>query len=270
MTGGKRLQQGARAVPKNLDANANEEKGRKPQNNAHPAFADDGGEAVRKSVAKIDAYRHQRGTNHRGENREEIRAEVVRFVGAKRDGHGDGAGPNCKWESERVEGAAKNIVGIHFFLDLWAAVHLLFAFQHGPAIGNDDQAAADLHDGNGDSKEMQNVRADDERGDQQDKTVESDLTRQDAARLMRILARQGKKHGTASERIDDGKQSREDEQDAFGDFQDGILRRGEYSREGIAANTVLGRPGSEVAIKIVGLKFGGLLAGAPPPAPCFL
>jgi len=77
------------SVPKNLDADANEEKGRKAQNNAHAAFADDGGEAVRESVAKIDTYGYQSGTNHCGKNREEIRAEVVWLVGAQGDGHGD-------------------------------------------------------------------------------------------------------------------------------------------------------------------------------------
>src|SRR5437899_6139751 len=223
------------SIPKNLDANANEQKGRKPQNNAHAAFADDGGEAVRESIAKIDTYGYQSGTNHRSENREEIRAEVVRLIGTERDGHGDRARPNRERESERVEGAAKNIAGIHFFLDFGAAVHFLFAFQHGPAIGNNNQAAADMHDGNGDSEKMQNVRADDERGDQQDKTVQGDMPRQDAAHRVSILSREGEKHGTAAERIDDRKQSGEDEQDTFGDFQ-GSLRRGEYSRGGALAD----------------------------------
>src|ERR1700741_1303449 len=76
---------------------------------------------------------------------------------------------------------------------------------------------------------MQNVSANEERGYQQDKTVHGDLTRQNAAYGVRVLAGQSKKHGAASERIDDGKQGSEDEQDTFGDFQ-GILRRGEYSR----------------------------------------
>src|SRR6266481_4760398 len=82
---------------------------------------------------------------------------------------------------------------------------------------------------------MQNVRADDERGDQQDKTVQGDMPRQDAAHRVRILSREGEKHGTAAERIDDRKQSGEDEQDTFGDFQ-GSLRRGEYSRGGALAD----------------------------------
>jgi hypothetical protein len=158
-------------------------------------------------------------------------------------------GPTVSGRVRGVEGAAKDVDRIHFFLDVRAAVRFLFAFQHGPAIGNDDQAAADLHDGNGDSKEMQDVRADKEGGDQQDKAVQSDLARQGAACWLRILASQGEKHGAAAKRIDDGKQSSEDEQDTFGDFQ-GILRRGEYSR---------------------GEAFAGFLVRRYPPTPgCFV
>src|SRR5207248_10882694 len=124
---------------------------------------------------------------------------MMRLVGAERDGHGDGTWSNCERQCERVEGAAENIVGIHFFLDFWAAVPFLFAFEHGPAIRNDDETAADLHDGNGDSKEMQDVGADEEGGDQQNKTVESDLQRQDAAHGTKIVERQGGKDGTAAE-----------------------------------------------------------------------
>src|SRR5947199_815496 len=64
---------------------------------------------------------------------------MMRLVGAERDGHGDGTWSNCERQCERVEGAAENIVGIHFFLDFWAAVPFLFAFEHGPAIRNDDE-----------------------------------------------------------------------------------------------------------------------------------
>src|SRR5437016_42416 len=144
---------------------------------------------------------------------------MMRLVRAKCDGHGNGAWSDGERESERVKSAAKNIVGIHFFLDLRPAIDFLFALEHGPAIGNDDEPAADLHDGNGDSKEMKNMSADEERGDQQDETVESDLARQNAAHATRIAARQSEKDGTAAERIHDGKERAEDEQNTLGDFE---------------------------------------------------
>src|SRR6266850_5016500 len=44
---------------------------------------------------------------------------------------------------------------------------------------------------------------------------------------------------------------------------------GEYSREGIAANTVLGRPARVVTGKVAGSEFTGLLVGNSPLPPCF-
>src|SRR2546429_9641026 len=102
---------------------------------------------------------------------------MMRLVGAERDGHGDGTWSNCERQCERVEGAAENIGGIHFFLDFWAAVPFLIAFQHGPAIRNADETAAALHDGTGDSKELQDVGAAEEGADQQNKTGERALQR---------------------------------------------------------------------------------------------
>ncbi len=78
---------------------------------------------------------------------------------------------------------------------------------------------------------MKNVRADEERGNQQDKTVQSDLPRQDAAQWTRIVARQGKKDGAAAERVHDGEQSAEDQQDTFGDFEQGGSSGGESIAE---------------------------------------
>jgi len=91
---GQRTKQGARAVPKDLDADANEKEGRKAQDDAHAAFADGGGETICESVASVNAHRDERGTNDRGENREKVRAEMMRLVGAERDGHGNGTRSN--------------------------------------------------------------------------------------------------------------------------------------------------------------------------------
>src|ERR1700720_3892733 len=152
--------QGLYAVPKNLDTDANEEKRREPQDDAHPGIADDRGEAMGEAVAKINAYGHKRRGDHRGENRKKILAEVARFVCAERDGHGYRAGTDGKREGQRIKSAARNVLHVPFFLNGRAAIHFLFALQHGPAIGNDYKSAADLHDGKGDSKEIQDVRTD--------------------------------------------------------------------------------------------------------------
>jgi hypothetical protein len=43
--------------------------------------------------------------------------------------------------------------------------------------GNDDQTAADLHDGNGDSEERENMAADEKRSNQKKEAVDGNLTR---------------------------------------------------------------------------------------------
>jgi hypothetical protein len=64
-----RAQQGARSIPKNLHTNADEEKGGKPQDDAHPAFPYDRRELMSEAVAKVNAHSHKRRTNCGGENR---------------------------------------------------------------------------------------------------------------------------------------------------------------------------------------------------------
>src|SRR5690348_15986241 len=102
------------AVPKDLDTDTNEQERGEPQNNAHAAFADDRGETVGETVANINTQCHERRADDGGENCEKIRAEMMRLVRAKCDGHGNGAWSDSERESEGVKSAAKNIVEIHF------------------------------------------------------------------------------------------------------------------------------------------------------------
>jgi len=55
-----------------LNADANEQKRRKPQNDLHPAFTDDRGETIGKAIAKIDAQCYESGTDYRRENRRRL------------------------------------------------------------------------------------------------------------------------------------------------------------------------------------------------------
>ncbi len=110
-----------------------------------------------------------------------------------------------------------------------AAVHFLFAFQHGPAVGNNDKAAADLDYWNRDPEEIQDMRPDQERSNQEDEAVHRDLAREDSASGGGVFTGQGEEDRAATEGIDDGEEGGKDEQDTFDDFgQRGILRDREY------------------------------------------
>src|SRR6266850_3677246 len=199
-----RAQQGACSIPKNLHPDADEEKGGKPKNDAHATFADDRSEATGEAVAKVDAHCHERRGNYRGENREKVGAKWAGLVCTEGDGDGNRSGADCERQGQRIKRASRNILQVHFLLSFAAAVHFLLALQECPAVGNDDEAAADLHDRNGDSKETKNVRAHEKGGNQEYETVDGDLAREDSAGGCRIFTRQRKKNGAAAQRIHDG------------------------------------------------------------------
>src|SRR6266436_3114125 len=190
-----------------------------PHNSAHPAFADDRGESTGEAVTKIDAHRHERRGNYRGENGEEVGAKLAGLVRSQGDGDGNRSGADRERQSQRIKRASRNILRVHFFLSFTAAVHFFLAFQECPSVGNDNEAATDLHDRNGDSKETKNVRAHEKGGNQENETVDGDLAREDSAGGGRIVAGQCKKNGAAPQRIHDGKKRAEDQQGALSNFK---------------------------------------------------
>src|SRR2546426_7509000 len=148
------MKQGLDTIPQNLNADAHEEKGREPQDDAHAAFADDCGETIGKTVTKKNAQRHERRTNDRRKNGKEIRAQVVGLICSESDGDRNRTGTDSERQSQRIKSIAENILQVDLFLDVAATVMVFLALEHGPSVGNDDQAAADLDDWNGYSKEI--------------------------------------------------------------------------------------------------------------------
>src|SRR4029077_6723431 len=110
--------------PKYLHADTDEKKGGEPQNNAHSALTDESSEPVCKSVANENADAHQSRANYGGEDRQQVRAQMMGLVSAERDGHGDRPGTYGQGKRQRVESTAKNITQVHFFLDILSAVYL--------------------------------------------------------------------------------------------------------------------------------------------------
>src|SRR3989441_1533927 len=148
------MKQGLDTIPQNLNADAHEEKGREPQDDAHAAFADDCGETIGKTVTKKNAQRHERRTNDRRKNGKEIRAQVVGLICSESDGDRNRTGTDGERQSQRIKSIAENVLRVDLFLDVPLAVVVFLTLEHGPSVGNDDQAAADLDDRNGYSKEI--------------------------------------------------------------------------------------------------------------------
>src|SRR5215475_13797998 len=148
---------------------------------------------------------------------------MVRRICTESDGDGDGARANGERQCKRVKGAAENVGGIHIFLNLPALVGI-FLFEDGPAVRDDDEAATDLHDGNGDAEEGEDVRADKIGSDDENKTVKGHAPGEKAAGGGGVVRSEGQEDGAAADRIDDGEEGADDEKDAFCDFEQEFLR----------------------------------------------
>src|SRR2546426_6767391 len=111
------MKQGLDTIPQNLNADAHEEKGREPQDDAHAAFADDCGETIGKTVTKKNAQRHERRTNDRRKNGKEIRAQVVGLICSESDGDRNRTGTDGERQSQRIKSIAENILQVDLFLD---------------------------------------------------------------------------------------------------------------------------------------------------------
>src|SRR5262249_4285563 len=205
-------------IPEDLHADTNQQKRGKPKNYVHARLAEDGGQAVGEAVAKIDCKRYDGRANNGGKNCNQVCAEMVRLVCAQRDGDGDRTWADGERQSQRIKRAAKNVGWVHVLLDLTALVGL-FLFEKGPAVGNDNKSAADLDDRNGDAEESKNVSTYEVRSDDKNETVERDAPSEKAACRGRIVARERKEDGGATDRINDGKKGADDEKDTFGNFK---------------------------------------------------
>src|SRR5260370_31858445 len=159
---------------------------------------------------------------------------MVGLISSESDGDGNRAGPDSERQSQRIKRIPENILQVDLFVDVGLTVVVFLALEHGPSVGNDNEAAADLHHRNGNPEEIQNVRTDQKRSDQQYEAVHGHAAGEDSAGGGRVVLRQGEKNGTPTDRIHDREKCAEDEKDAFGDFQ----QRGSSGAESVAKATL--------------------------------
>jgi len=220
----KNLEKGNRAIPEDLHADANEQKRREAKNDVHARLAENGRKAVGETVAEINREGDNGRADERGQNRDEVISDVMRSVCAERDGDRDGTGADGERQSQRIESAAENVGGIHVLLNLSTFVGVLL-FKKCPTIGDDNKAAANLHNGDGNAEESQYVRADEIRSNDKNKAVERDAPGEKMAGGGAVVAGESEKYGRAADRIHDGEESADNEKNTFCDFKQGLAPR---------------------------------------------
>lgn len=91
-------------------------------------------------------------------------------------------------------------------------IGLFLLIQHGPSVGYHHEAAADLHHRNGNAEEVKDMRPDQKRRDEQNKTIYRHLARQRPSCRSWIITGQSEKNRAAAERIHNREERAQDEQ----------------------------------------------------------
>jgi hypothetical protein len=123
------MPQGVDAIPENLHTDANEEERGEAHDDAHAGGPQKSGQAISECVANEDAYGDEGRSDNGGEDPEKTPAEVAGLIGSESNGHRYGARADRERQGQRVEGVAKDVLGLHVLAGSVLAFFLVFALE---------------------------------------------------------------------------------------------------------------------------------------------
>jgi hypothetical protein len=203
-------------VPQDLDTDAEQQEGGEPHHDAGAGGADDVGEPCRVPVGHVDQEREQR---HRCEGLQEEfegrRVEAVRAAGADGNGDRDGAGARGEGHRERIEGEPRGRYRAPVRVRGFAAALLrgIRLVEHAPARHRHHDAAGHPQNRNRNSEEAEHVRAHVERCRHDAERIDRHPQRHLLADLLVDPEGCAEKNERPGQRIDDGDQGSESEQE---------------------------------------------------------
>src|ERR1035438_3501920 len=179
----------------------------------------------------------------------------MRGVRAQRDGDRNRSGSHCERQSKGIEGLVECLVV------MWARMYpvpfiVVSPLQQGPASGDDNQPSPHLHRRERYPKERQNVCPNQVRANQQEETVDRDLPRERSPLYGAILPGQREKNWATAERIHDGEQSADNEDDVADSFHCSLSGEFRMSRRvsHVRIDTRVGEPRNTPSELLVRLR----------------
>jgi hypothetical protein len=201
------------SVGENLDPDTEQDKRREADQDTGAVFPEQPGDGIGRAIAEIDGQAGKHGSDERGDDLQPPGFRSVADVGSEGEGDGDGAGADGERHGERVEGERAPVAFPAPGGGLTAFLPVLFgALEEIPAGSGDEQATADLHDGERDAEEAQDVGADEEGADEEAGSVPCDASGQAHADGSIKAWGEAEEDGRGAHRIDDGEESQEDDQ----------------------------------------------------------
>lgn len=208
------------AGPGDLHADAGEDEGGQPHHHVDAGLAEKARQRPGEAVRQIDRQRDREQAEHGGGGDHDRLRQRFAFRAAAADGqrHRDRSRSDGERQSERIETVADRGRGQFGFDRLPLRRRTAFAEQL-PAHRRDEKPAGDAHHRHGEPEEFEDFRTEEERAEQEKKAVDRDAARKAIALGLGAARGQAQKNRRRAERIDDGKQRGEDEDeraDGFG------------------------------------------------------
>lgn len=147
----------------------------------------------------------------------------MRGICAQCNGYRDGSRPYRQGQGQRIKRISEWILRVNFTL----GIPLIVAgtlLQQRPSSRDDHQSAAHLNNWQRNSEEREDMRADEVRPDQQEKTVDGDPPGQLSPRARRIVPGHCQKNWASAERIYDREQRADNQEKVFHRFHNDIFQ----------------------------------------------
>jgi hypothetical protein len=214
-------------VEKDLDAEAEKNESGKAKHDNAAGAPDETAEPWGGAIAEVNESGDDEQAGERGEGTNVKLNAVAEQARAKGEGDGDGARAASERECEGIEGAAGDEFfggfGVVFMGCLWVAV------EQTPARGGDEKAAADANGVERKTEEGKDEGAEEGGGEQQEEGVDADAAGDARSRVGGPAGGHAEVDRREAERIDDGEQREDDEEELLAEGADFRRHWAQYS-----------------------------------------
>src|SRR5271157_1516912 len=200
------------AIEHNLDSDTDQDERRQADEDARTRGAQQPLQLVREAVAQEDGQANQQNANHSRQRADDkLQAGFLMQVAAEGDSNGDRTRSDGERHGERIKRLRKDsgITGLGVELSI---LRIALTIQDAPAGNRHHQSAAHLHRRQAHPEELQDVRTDEQRGNQQHKAVDGNPHGDNTANAYVVALGHFGEDGRHAERVYDGQQRGEYQQ----------------------------------------------------------
>src|SRR5271157_249251 len=200
------------AVEHDLDSDTDQNERRQADEYARTRGAQQPLQFVREAVAQEDGQPNQQNANHSSQRTDDqLQMAFHVQVAAERQSNGDRARSDSQRHGERIKRPREYPLSAGLAIE-FAVLQVVLAIQDAPAGNRHHQSAAHLHRRQAHPEELQDVRSDEQRGNQQHNAIDGNPHGDSTANAYVVALGHFGEDGRYAERVYDGQQRGEYQQ----------------------------------------------------------